>query len=67
MVEVDVFWAYGIGAGFAAAATHQIARAERDAVGPSGWPRWFTPYFTVTVLYCAMLFAPSGVYLLWKH
>ena len=30
MVEVDVFWAYGLGAGFAAAATHQIARGDAD-------------------------------------
>lgn len=65
MVEVDVFWAYGLGAGFAAAATHQIARGDADAVGPTGWPRWFSPYFTVTVLYLALFFAPSGVYLLW--
>ena len=63
MVEVDVFWAYGIGAGFAAAATHQIAAGH--ATAPQGWPRWFSPYLTVTVLYCALLFAPSGLYLLW--
>ena len=68
MVEVDVFWAYGLGAGFAAAATHQIAVSkDRPAGAPeSGWQRYFSsPYFTVTVLYCALLFAPSGAYLLW--
>ncbi len=68
MVEVDVFWAYGIGAGFAAAATQQIAQSkDRPADVPtSGWQRYFSsPYLFVTVLYCALLFAPSGAYLLW--
>lgn len=72
MVEVDVFWAYGIGAGFAAAATHQITLSKDHPFGsvdPSGAPGWTrfvcSPYLTVTVLYCALLFAPSGAYLLW--
>jgi len=68
VVEVDVFWAYGLGAGFAAAATHQIALAKDRPFGVehSGWQRYVSsPYFTVTVLYCALLFAPSGAYLLW--
>lgn len=68
MVEVDVFWAYGLGAGFAAAATHQIALSKDRPTGAAelGWQRYFSsPYFTVTVLYCALLFAPSGAYLLW--
>jgi hypothetical protein len=68
MVEVDVFWAYGLGAGFAAAATHQIALSKDRPTGAatSGWQRYFSsPYFTVALLYCALLFAPSGAYLLW--
>jgi hypothetical protein len=68
MVEVDVFWAYGLGAGFAAAATHQIALSKDRPAGSatSGWQRFFSsPYFAVTLLYCALLFAPSGAYLLW--
>ena len=68
MVEVDVFWAYGLGAGFAAAATHQIALGKDRPAGAAttGWQRYVSsPYFTVTVLYCALLFAPSGAYLLW--
>ncbi len=68
MVEVDVFWAYGLGAGFAAAATHQIALSKDRPSGAAGagWQRYFSsPYFTVTVLYCALLFGPSGAYLLW--
>lgn len=68
MVEVDVFWSYGLGAGFAAAATHQIALSKDRPSGAAehGWQRYFcSPYFTVAVLYCALLFAPSGAYLLW--
>lgn len=68
MVEVDVFWAYGLGAGFAAAATHQIALGKDRPSGAasSGWQRYVSsPYLTVTVLYCALLFGPSGAYLLW--
>jgi hypothetical protein len=68
LVEVDVFWAYGLGAGFAVAATHQMARSTDRPSGAAerGWQRYFSsPYFTVTVLYCALLFAPSGAYLLW--
>jgi hypothetical protein len=66
MVEVDVFWAYGIGAGFAAAATHQIALGKDRLTPATGWQRYVSsPYVTVAVLYCALMFAPSGAYLLW--
>jgi hypothetical protein len=60
MVQVDVFWSYGIGAGFATAAARQVGSAalkDRD--------RWADPYLMATVLYCAVLFAPSGAWLLW--
>lgn len=70
MVQVDVFWSYAIGAGFAVAATRQLALRT-----PSGWVpstpldvrrdllenRWLT----ATLLYAALLFAPSGAWLLW--
>lgn len=62
MVQVDVFWSYGIGASFATAACRQLTarntRAERG--GP-----WSDPYLMAAVLYCAVLFAPSGAWLLW--
>ncbi|HET6358704.1 hypothetical protein [Streptomyces sp.] len=62
MVQVDVFWSYGIGASFATAATHQL----RSAAGPAPHAgRWSDPYLMATVLYCAVLFAPSGAWLLW--
>jgi hypothetical protein len=79
VVQVDVFWAYGIGSAFALAASHQLAARERtddpeDVAAPargewaeSGWKRtWSNPYLLVAALFCAVLFAPSGAYLLWE-
>ncbi|MEU4493354.1 hypothetical protein AB0F96_07805 [Streptomyces sp. NPDC023998] len=68
MVQVDVFWSYGIGASFATAAAQQLtARTGRNGrngrTGHDG--RWSNPYLMGTVLYCAILFAPSGAWLLW--
>jgi hypothetical protein len=76
MVQVDVFWAYGIGAGLAVAASRQLrvrrAFAHGDEIPPEA-PEgarvrntWQTPYFFGTLLFLALLFAPSGVYLLWE-
>ncbi len=66
MVQVDVFWSYALGAGFAVAASRQLAaRAERkpkvlgDLLENS--------YFTKTLLFIALLFAPSGIWLLWEY
>ena len=79
MVQVDVFWSYGIGASMALAAGRQlkarrdIARAERargeEVDRLPGDPRdrsslWRNPFFLATVVYAAVLFAPSGAYLL---
>lgn len=59
MIEVDFFWAYGIGATFAFAAARQIHKEEC---------KWYeSKYFTFTVFYLACFFAPSGIYLLWNH
>ncbi|GAA4620517.1 hypothetical protein GCM10023196_004820 [Actinoallomurus vinaceus] len=72
MVQVDVFWSYGIGASFALAAAHQLrARAETGAerrpLPESGEPGGVVtdPFLTGAMLYCAALFAPSGAWLLW--
>jgi hypothetical protein len=67
MVQVDVFWAYGIGAGFATAAARHLRRAhaagQDDAGSAAARP---SPYLLATALYCGMLFAPSGIWLLWS-
>ncbi len=62
MVQVDVFWTYGIGAGFAAAAHRQLAREKASGVEPT---LLANPYFTSTILFLGLLFVPSGIFLLW--
>jgi hypothetical protein len=62
VVQVDVFWAYAIGAGCATAAA-----AAASSAPPSPRRRLADdPRFTTTVLYLACAFAPSGIWLLWR-
>lgn len=76
MVQVDVFWSYGLGAGFALAAAHQLqerartlapARVRRRPLPPSEQPGDVPadPYLAGAMLFCAAVFAPSGIWLLW--
>jgi hypothetical protein len=60
MVQVDVFWSYGLGSSFAVAASRQLlrARAERK-------PLLESPFFTRTLLFLSVIFVPSGACLLW--
>jgi hypothetical protein len=58
MVEVDVFWAYGIGASAAAAAGTPLAR--------SGAPL-DTPQFSRALLLLSVVWAPTGLLLLLLH
>ncbi len=61
MVQVDVFWTYAIGAGFAVAASRQIEKEPEEDKGA-----WYkSPYFAANLLFLSVLFAPSGVCLLW--
>ncbi|GDY33877.1 hypothetical protein [Gandjariella thermophila] len=69
MVQVDVFWSYGIGSGFALAAARQL-QARRPAGTPAARGLdasafWTNPYLLAGTLYLALLFAPSGIWLLW--
>ena len=75
MVQVDVFWSYGLGATFAAASSRQLLARRRAAeaaapapepqVGPAPHSRWRDPYLLRTILFLALIFGPSGVYLVW--
>jgi hypothetical protein len=70
MVQVDVFWSYGLGAGFALAAAHQLrqsapAPAPEIAAPRPDWDLLGDRYLTATLLYLGALFAPSGAWLLW--
>jgi hypothetical protein len=58
MVEVDVFWAYGIGAACATAAGAPVARAAAPLD---------TTQFTRTLLLLSLVWAPTGLLLLLKH
>src|SRR5689334_23366460 len=64
MVQVDVFWSYGIGSTFAVAACRQLAEHHREGRG-QGKKAFDNGYFTNTLLFLSILFAPSGMYLLW--
>lgn len=55
MVQVDVFWAYAVGAGCGAAAAREPARDLLD-----------DRRLTATVLFLGCVFVPSGVWLLWR-
>lgn len=59
MVQVDVFWSYGIGAGFAVANTFQLERQQAAARSP-----YQHTSFRDTVLYLGAFFVPSGAFLL---
>lgn len=62
MVQVDIFWSYGIGAGFAASAARQIqAQSARG-----GFKLLENATFARTLIFLGALFAPSGLYLLWQ-
>jgi hypothetical protein len=61
MVQVDFFWSYGIGAGFAVANTWQLERQQ--AAQKSSFEH---TSFRDTLLYLSCLFVPSGAYLIWQ-
>ncbi len=58
MVQVDVFWAYGLGASLAAVAGRQL----RDEDQP-----FYTHYFVKILLFLSLIWAPTGMLLLLKH
>lgn len=62
MVQVDIFWTFGIGASFATAAFRQIRKETSEG------KKWFeSPSFRYNLLFLSIIFVPSGVYLLWAN
>ncbi len=59
MVQVDVFWSYGIGAGLGLAGAHRAAKNESIAQALQSSEGFHT------LLFLSMVFAPSGFVLLW--
>jgi len=62
MVQVDIFWSYGLGAGFAACAAEQIKKQEAEGK----FRLLENSTFARTLIFLGALFAPSGLYLLWQ-
>lgn len=56
MVQVDIFWSYGLSAGLALAAGNSLKKETSF---------WKHPSFALSLLWTATVFAPSGMYLLW--
>ncbi len=56
MVQVDVFWSYGLASGLALSARRQLKEEKNP---------WVNKHFIATILWIALVFAPSGMYLLW--
>lgn len=63
MVQVDIFWTYGIGAGFALAAGQQLVKAKQEKNASP----FDSPFFVKTLLFLSILFVPSGTCLLWSN
>ena len=57
MVQVDFVWSYALGATLAAASARQLKKDDKP---------FSNNYCTYTLLFLACLFAPSGMYLLWR-
>lgn len=57
MVQVDVFWSYGLASGLTLAAGPHLKRCD-DV--------WGNKYLVAILLWISALFAPSGMYLLWN-
>lgn len=65
MVQVDIFWSYGIGAGLALAAHNQIEKTTKKT--DSAWEAaTHSPYFVKMLLFVGLIFVPSGFWLLWE-
>jgi hypothetical protein len=60
MVQVDIFWSYALGAGFAVTHAWQL-EAERKAMRSPFDHRSFRN----TLLFLSCIFVPSGLYLVW--
>ncbi|KAG0317157.1 hypothetical protein BGZ97_005844 [Linnemannia gamsii] len=58
MIEVDVFWSFSFGALFAASSAGSLKNQPVF---------WLTPSFVYTLLFLSLIFAPSGLFLLWDN
>jgi hypothetical protein len=61
MVQVDVFWSYGLGSTLAFSASRQLIEQRAKRIS-----RFADPYLMKTLLFLALIFVPSGAYLVWN-
>ncbi|MCS7143919.1 MAG: hypothetical protein NZ879_02735 [Archaeoglobaceae archaeon] len=57
MLQVDVFWVYGIGAMFATAAAKQLKSSKSMLE---------TKYFSALLIYLSLIFVPEAIWLTWS-
>jgi len=57
MLQVDIIWGYAFGATFAAGAARQLQKEDKS---------FDNKYYVHVLLFLSILFAPSGLYLLWQ-
>ncbi|MEM2717535.1 MAG: hypothetical protein QW455_07925 [Archaeoglobaceae archaeon] len=57
MLQVDVFWVYGIGAMFATAAAKQLKNSKSMLE---------SKYFSVLLIYLSLIFVPEAIWLTWS-
>lgn len=57
MVQVDIFWAYGLSSGLALAGANELKNSEGTLLQ--------TRSFAWMLIWTGLVFAPSGLYLLW--
>ncbi|KAG0201570.1 hypothetical protein BGX28_005660 [Mortierella sp. GBA30] len=60
MIQVDVFWSFSFGAIFAACSAGSLKDKDEAEF-------WSTPSFVYSLLFLSLIFAPSGLYLLWDN
>jgi hypothetical protein len=58
MVQVDVFWGYGLGASLAVASGVQLTEKPEP---------FYSKYFVYTILFLSLFWAPTGMLLLLRH
>lgn len=66
MLQVDVFWVYGIGAMAATAAGRQLARMGKEKARFGRNPPFGNEYFALLLLYLSLIFVPEALWLTWN-
>jgi hypothetical protein len=66
VLQVDVFWVYGIGAMAATAAGRQLAELGKGKAGFGRATPFGSEYFAFLLLYLSLIFVPEALWLTWN-